>query len=341
MRVGLCLDLRNPPRWREPWERFYARSLEQVEEAERLGIDSVWLTEHHFFEDGYLPQVLTFGAAVAARTERVRIGTGILIAPLHPAVDIAEQAAIVDVLSGGRLELGLGAGYRAPEFDAYGVDIKRRMRLLEQRILEVRELWESGRVTPPPIQSPPPLWAGVHGPKGARMAGRLGTGLLRLDHSLLEHYREGLREGGHPPHAEQVAGLVNLVVAEEPEAAWRRITPHLEYMWNSYAYYGAEGTPKEGGSPDRGAAEPVDAESLRSRGPEMLSPNFDVVTPDEAVSRLDAWIGDLDVVEVYFWGSIAGMPGDLVREHVELLATRVAPRLRERPPRQSPAKAGG
>src|SRR3954447_12944960 len=121
MKVGIYLDLRNPPQWRRGWQELYAQKLDRVVEAERLGLESVWLSEHHLFADGYLPQPLVFAAALAARTRRLRIGTAVLLAPLRTAIDVAEQAAVVDQLSGGRLELGLGAGYRVPEFAAYGV----------------------------------------------------------------------------------------------------------------------------------------------------------------------------------------------------------------------------
>src|SRR5581483_7341983 len=114
MLTGLFVDMRNPPNGRVPYDQLYGRMLERLQDAERLGIGAVWLTEHHLFEDGYLPQPLTFAAAIAARTERLRIGTAIMQAPLRRAIDIAEQAALVDILSSGRLELGLGAGYRIP-----------------------------------------------------------------------------------------------------------------------------------------------------------------------------------------------------------------------------------
>src|SRR3954453_16699104 len=122
MRVGIYTDLRNPPPWRRDWAGHYARVLDRIGEAERLGLDSVWLSEHHLFEDGYLPQPLTFAAAIASRTSRMRIGTPVLLAPLRPAVQIAEEAAIVDLVSEGRLELGLGSGYLPDEFAAFGAD---------------------------------------------------------------------------------------------------------------------------------------------------------------------------------------------------------------------------
>ena len=111
--MGFYFDLRNPPQWRSDPAEVYGFTLEMCEEADRLGCHSIWLSEHHLFDDGYLPQPLTFAAAVAARTRRLRIGTTIVIAPLHHPVELAEQAAVVDIISHGRLELGLGAGYRS------------------------------------------------------------------------------------------------------------------------------------------------------------------------------------------------------------------------------------
>ena len=103
MKLGLYFDLRNPAPWARPWPEVYGRALDLVVEAERLGAASVWFSEHHLFDDGYLPQPLTFAAAAAARTSRVRIGTAVLVAALRPAVLVAEEAAVIDQLSGGRL----------------------------------------------------------------------------------------------------------------------------------------------------------------------------------------------------------------------------------------------
>ena len=114
MDVGIYLDGRNPPQWARPWPEHYARTLELVERAEALGAASVWLSEHHFFEDGYLPQPLTFAAAIAARTSTIRIGTAVLLAALRAPAQLAEEAAVVDILSNGRLDLGVGLGYRVP-----------------------------------------------------------------------------------------------------------------------------------------------------------------------------------------------------------------------------------
>ena len=325
MRVGIYTDLRNPPEWRRPWAGHYQRVLERIAEAERLGAGSVWVSEHHGFEDGYLPQPLTFAAAIADRTSRMRIGTAIMLGPLRPALDIAEQAAIVDIVSDGRLELGLGTGYRASEYRAYERDIKGRYPKLEALVREIRRVWEDGECMPPPVQERPPVWIGAIGPRAARMAGRLGEGLLWLSSALLEPYRAGLEEGGHDPASARMAGLANLIVADDPEAAWPRIAPHLAYQRNSYNRYGAEGDLAPGTLDASG--EPVDPESLRRAQPEALPPAFDVVTPEDAIERLTSWLDPLPVVDVYFWDSIAGMPDDLSERHVELVASRLAPAL--------------
>jgi alkanesulfonate monooxygenase SsuD/methylene tetrahydromethanopterin reductase-like flavin-dependent oxidoreductase (luciferase family) len=106
----------------------YRDALALAEEAERLGVDSVWASEHHFFDDSHLPSVLPFCAAMAARTSRVTIGTDVLLAPLYEPVRLAEDATTVDLLSGGRFVLGLAQGWRPEEFEGLGIPLKGRHR---------------------------------------------------------------------------------------------------------------------------------------------------------------------------------------------------------------------
>jgi alkanesulfonate monooxygenase SsuD/methylene tetrahydromethanopterin reductase-like flavin-dependent oxidoreductase (luciferase family) len=327
MQIGLYYDLRNPPQWERPVATVYGNALEQIEEAERLGIGSVWLTEHHFFEDGYLPQPFLFAAAIAARTRSIRIGTAISIAGLRTPVDIAEQAAVADILSNGRFELGLGAGYVGREFTAFGADVKDRFTSLEHRAREVRRLWDEGGIAPLPVQDRVPIWIGTQGARGARIAGRLGEGVLWLDAELVEVYRTALSEAGHDPARARVTGLANMIVADDPEEAWARIAPHLSYQWTSYAAHSSADAAQElkARLDDKMEGKGVDPHSLRSPGPVMNPPAFDVVTPAEAVTRLRHWLEPLPVEHVYLWASIAGMPDDLVQRHIELLGREVAP----------------
>lgn len=328
VRVGIYFDMRNPPRWRRPWVDHYRQALERTEEAERLGIDSVWLSEHHFFEDGYLPQPMTMAAALAARTSRVRIGTAILVAPLRPAVQIAEDAALVDILSGGRMELGLGAGYRVPEYAAFGADMARRYTDTLGRADEVAQLLADGGVTPGPVQSPLPVWVGFGGPRGARRAGRRGHRLLSIDPGLAVPYLEGLEEGGHGAAAGRMAGLMNVLVADDPGAARARLAPHLAYQMDTYGRYAVEDTGLDAPPPVdpavlTGPAADVDAEAV--------FPHTAVLTAEETIALLRRRAGQLPLVEAFFWTSFAGLPDDLVDRHVGLLSSVVAPAAHQLP----------
>src|SRR5690606_6110691 len=109
--IGFLFDVRNPAPWARPWPEVVGSALDLVVEAELQGAGSIWATEHHDFPDGYLSQPLTFLAAAAARTRRVRLGTGVLLAAMRHPRHVAEQASFIDNLSDGRLELGIGAGY--------------------------------------------------------------------------------------------------------------------------------------------------------------------------------------------------------------------------------------
>ena len=148
MRVGIYTDLRNPPGWRRPWAAHYAATMDRIAEAERLGVDSVWVTEHHFFEDGYLPQPLTMAAAIAGRTSRVRIGTAVLLAPLRLPLQIAEEAASSISSAAGGWSSGWAPATALPEFAAFGADPSRRLALLRRGVREIRRLWEDGRLHP-------------------------------------------------------------------------------------------------------------------------------------------------------------------------------------------------
>src|SRR3979490_1808676 len=126
IRFGLWYDFRNPAQWRRPADRLYREILDQIAWSENNGFDDVWLSEHHFIEDGYLPSILPIAAAIAARTKRIRIASGGLLMPFHTPVRLAEDIAVVDVISGGRLELGVGVGFKHEEFEGFGVPFKER-----------------------------------------------------------------------------------------------------------------------------------------------------------------------------------------------------------------------
>jgi alkanesulfonate monooxygenase SsuD/methylene tetrahydromethanopterin reductase-like flavin-dependent oxidoreductase (luciferase family) len=320
MRVGMYVDMRNAPPWRRPWPAHYGRWLERMEEADRLGADMVWLTEHHFFDDGYLPQCWTFAAAIAARTSSLRIGTAVALLPLHSPLELAEQIALVDVISGGRVEPGFGVGYRRPEYEAFGGDFKHRYRVFADSIRELRQLWgeEPGAtrtVTPAPVQQPVPLWGGFGGPMGARTAGRLGLGFLSLERTLVEEYRNGLEAGGYSPSAAKMAGQVEFFVTDDPERTWAQLAEHVAYRWHSYNRYMFEGTRREADPPQF-----FDTDAMAKR--------FVLGTAEQVAATIKERTQGLPVTDVYTWSDYPGIPDELIDRHLELTFREVAPLLR-------------
>ena len=187
MDIGLLFPFRNPPQWRKPFPQFYAEQLRQTQVAEELGYDTIWLTEHHFAEDGYSPSLLPIAGTLSAMTSRVRIGTFLILLPLHNAVRVAEDAATVDILSNGRFDLGLGQGYAPAEFAGYGIPRKERGSRMEEGVEVIRGIWTQDpfsyegkhyqlkdiRLQPKPAQSPhPPLWIGANAPKAVERGPR-------------------------------------------------------------------------------------------------------------------------------------------------------------------------
>ena len=324
--LGIYFDLRNPDRWHQDPARLHAFTLEVCEEAERLGAASVWLTEHHLFDDGYLTQPLTFAAAVAARTRRLRIGTAIVIAPLHHPAELAEQAALVDLISGGRLDLGIGAGYRIPEFELFDASPERRYAQTDGCARRLRELWGPGGVTPRPVQDPMPLWLGYQGPQGARRAGLLGEGLLTANAESWMPYREALVEAGHDPaRVARMAGGFTGWVSEDPERDWPWVSQHAAYQIDSYRRHLVQGT-------GRPTPKPIDPEKLRNSERSGPLGSFRLDTPEGMAERIRKYIGAAPVQTLWMWASIGGMPEDAVVANVQTLCTRLAPLLKDAPP---------
>jgi alkanesulfonate monooxygenase SsuD/methylene tetrahydromethanopterin reductase-like flavin-dependent oxidoreductase (luciferase family) len=159
-------------------------------EAERLGFDSVWLSEHHFAADGYLPSPTVVLGALAVATDRIRLGTAVL-APLYHPLRLAEDAAVIDQLSGGRLTLGLANGWRPAEFTGFGIPISERAVRLEETVGVLRQAWSRGlvrhhgrhididgvEVAPKPVR-PIPLWVGAFAERAVARAGRIADGYV-------------------------------------------------------------------------------------------------------------------------------------------------------------------
>ena len=166
-------DCRRTPDSAMTMTDVYDATIEQAVLADQLGFDHVWFTEHHFLADGYLPAFQPLAGAIAARTQRIRISTDIALLPLYHPIRLAEELAVLDLISHGRIELGIGMGYVPEEFAAFGVPLKNRVSMTEEGIEILRLAWADGpfsfhgkryqidniEVHPNPVQpGGPPLW---------------------------------------------------------------------------------------------------------------------------------------------------------------------------------------
>jgi len=257
LRFGLWYDFRNPVGWHQPYETFYRQLLEQIEWAESLGYNSVWLTEHHFCDDGYTPSPLVIGAAIAERT-KLNIGTNLMLLPIHDPIRLAEDAATLSILSGGRFDLGVAIGYRQLEFDVFGRSLKHRPSLIEEGVEIIRRAWSGERInfkgkrfevpdiriTPVP-ENPPLLLIGGMSEPAINRAARIGDGFLSTNNDHHDMYIEGLKLAGKDPSEGKIYAGQWIIVDEDPERSWHIAGKHALYQLNEYISWGAFGPPEQ------------------------------------------------------------------------------------------------
>src|SRR6187401_3596059 len=147
MELDVWYDLRNPLQWWRDPATLYAETLEQIAWADTLGFGAVWLSEHHFTDEGYLPGLMPMLGAMAMRTTRMRLGTAVLLAPLYHPLRLAEEMAVVDALCGGRVDLGIAPGYRLKEFEVMGIPKSERGTRTDEIIELLIAAWTTPRVT--------------------------------------------------------------------------------------------------------------------------------------------------------------------------------------------------
>lgn len=326
---GLWYDFRNPAAWRQSFGRMYERYLDQIAGSEALGFDSVWLTEHHFCDDGYTPSPLVIAAAIGARTRRLRIGTNLMILPLHDPRRIAEDAATLSLLTGGRFDLGVGIGYKRSEFEAFGRELKHRPSLIEEAIEIIRRAWDgkdidfAGKrfavgkhpITPVPEVKPRILLGGM-APPAIDRAARIADGFLSTGGIGHDLYLEALARAGKRPEEGVIVAGNWAIICEDPEEEARRVGPHLLYQANEYIRWGAFGPPES--TP----LFPDEASAIRDGLYEL----WDVET---AVEKLGALIRAYpQIKDIHFWAQFPGEPINQGQKRIELIAGKVLPRLR-------------
>jgi alkanesulfonate monooxygenase SsuD/methylene tetrahydromethanopterin reductase-like flavin-dependent oxidoreductase (luciferase family) len=314
----MSFDMRAPA-FGVPSGELYPAALEQAQWADEHGFDAILVNEHHGSPDGYLPAPLVFAAAVAARTARIRIWISALVLPLHDPVAAAEELAVLDLISGGRVTLVVASGYRAAEFDMFGADFAHRATLATEGIRVLRQAW-SGEpfehaghvitVLPRPAQRPgiPVVLAGSS-PGSARRAAREADGYKPSRPELVQVYLEELRRAGRPAPLvpPSLAAEPAVYVSRQPADDWPLIAPHAVYDTNMYAEWTRE---QPGVSRHTGARDPVAV---------AQSGNYPVLTPGQCVERIKAGYG------LHLKPLLAGLAPDVAWRSLRLIESDVLP----------------
>jgi probable F420-dependent oxidoreductase len=318
------------------WSRVYDETIQIAVDAERLGFGSVWTTEHHFVDDGYMPSLMVVSAAIAAKTERIDIGSGVLLAPLHHPLRLAEDAATVDLLSHGRLLLGLGLGWSEVEFEAMGAKMSQRGAAMEEILQILPKAW-SGRpfqhqgdvyqypelaVRPTPTGKIPVLIGGSAEP-AIRRAARLADGIfsnapIAKFLEQVEWVQDELDKTGRAPADFRIIHYSVLFPADSEEAAWAEGIPHMWPMMWKYSDMEASasrpGPPPEAPPPTDRVREILESRATFAGAAEKIVDQLNQV-------REAAGVGVDFVARSYF-------PTMVYQQQLELmerLATEVAP----------------
>lgn len=321
--LTLRYDMRMPDIAVDSPSDRYAACLQQCSWADGLGFQTCAISEHHGVDDGFLPAPLVLAGAIASRTKSMMITVSALLVPFHEPLRLAEDLAVLSLLSRGRVGIVAGMGYRDEEFEIFGIDRKRRGRMLEEGIEVLRKAWtgeyfeyrgRTARVTPKPEVEPMILLGGST-EKAARRAARLRLPFMPAvgDDELERVYREACAEEGFDGGwvlLPKGPGFVH--VSDDPERDWERIAPFALHEASTYHSWQ---------QPGQRSQVHVDAQSIDDL---KASGVYRVVTPDECVT-LAQEIGPMG--SIVFHPLMGGMDIDLGWESLQLFADKVLPRL--------------
>ncbi len=321
----LRFDMRAPSFAKTSRRDLYSAALDMAAWADARGFESIVVSEHHGTDDGYLPSPLVLAGALVGRTQRIRIRVGAALLPLYDPVRLAEDLAVLDLASGGRVCVTAGLGYRAEEYAMFGVDWERRGALMDEgldvllRALSGEAFVYRGRpvrISPLPLSDPRELvMVGGMSKAAARRAARVGLAFQPGVNTpeVLQVYREECeRQGVESPLLLPPGSGEMIWVSEDPERTWREIGPHLLHDAMAYARW-QPARQRSAVHSDAGSVE-----ELRAEG------KYRVLSPDECLEWAEAQ-GALTVFTHF--PLCGGAPPEVGWRSLELYAEKVLPRL--------------
>jgi probable F420-dependent oxidoreductase len=314
--------------------RFYREALDEVVLGEELGFDSVWMEEHHSVTDHYWPSPLTILAGYASRTSRVMLGTDILVSAFYHPVRLAEEVALLDVMSNGRMTLGIAIGYKPDEFALYGVDLAKRGARFEEQLAIVRGLWTEervsfngryytveGRLEPKPLTRPhPPVWIGGWGDLTLRRAATLADNwipgptadlrrLLAGKQTFLEHRRAA----GRTATVTEWPLTRDVIVADTDQRARALAEEHIMVAYRR-EYAG-------------GWRHPFIDASIATDLDKLMEDRFVIGGPDQVIGQIRRFVEAYGMTHLICRLFFPGMPHGHIMRELELLSREVMPAL--------------
>jgi probable F420-dependent oxidoreductase len=311
---------------------YYTEALEEVTKAEELGFDSVWMEEHHSVTNHYWPSPLVVLAGFATRTSRLTLGTDILVAAFHNPVRLAEDAAVLDVISGGRFTLGIAIGYKPDEFSLYGVELEKRGARFEEQLAIIKGLWTQerisfkgayytvdGRLEPKPVTKPhPPVWIGGWGDITLRRAATLADNWIPGPTADLKRLLEGKKRfldnrraaGRNQPITEWPLTR-DLIIAETDRKARELAEAHIMIAYRK-EYAG-------------GWRHPFIDASIATDLDRLMEDRFIIGGPDQCVRKIRRFVEEYGMTHLICRTFFPGMPHEHIMRELELIAREVAP----------------
>lgn len=337
------------PRENSDYQELFRRQMQEAELADRIGIDAMWFLEHHLIPTSPTPSPNLLIAAASQRTSRLRFANMVNILPFRNPLLVAEEAAMLDNLTGGRLDMGLGRGLRPPEFEAFGVDQKNSREMFLEAFEVIRRVWadetfthrgkywtvqKNGPLSPPLVQKPhPPLLVSAQSEESLRWAAQHDIPFAQIDAMVDQarrdqaFYREIQLAHGHAP-VPRLYLMREIYVGDSDARARAEAEPYLlQYwdLWNRYTQF------------TRGGRLPDSYDFWRKQAPMLHAMNFDEIvandmvilgSPETVAETILRIAGQLDLMGLALVFKLGALPYDMVERSMSLLGEEVMPRLR-------------